>query len=54
MPALILLTGALLVINHWLLEPALQLSSGVLELGWLPWMLLGLVAWFVAGRPSDG
>jgi hypothetical protein len=50
--ALILLVAVLLGFNHWLLEPALIASSSVLELKQLPWLLLGLLAWLLAGRPE--
>ena len=39
MSALILLIAALLGFNHWLLEPAVEASSELLELAWLPWLL---------------
>jgi|LakMenEpi13Sep09_1017268.scaffolds.fasta_scaffold78134_1 hypothetical protein len=53
MTTLILLIAALMGLNYWLLEPALQASSDLLELKLLPWLLLGVAVWFVAGRPSD-
>ncbi|MFZ9945498.1 MAG: hypothetical protein ACO3FK_01720 [Vulcanococcus sp.] len=52
MSALILLIAALLGFNHWLLEPAVRASSEVLELKLLPWLLLGIAAWLLAGQPS--
>ena len=54
MTGLILVIAVLMGLNHWLLEPALQASSDLLELKLLPWLALGLAAWLVAGRPSDG
>jgi len=54
MTALILLIAALLGFNHWLLEPAVQASTDLFELKLLPWLALGVAAWLVAGRPSDG
>jgi hypothetical protein len=53
MTALILLIAALMGFNHWLLEPALQASSDLLELKLLPWLLLALVGWLMAGRSSE-
>ena len=53
MTTLILLIAALLGLNHWLLEPAVQASTDLFELKLLPWLALGVAAWFVAGRPSD-
>ena len=49
---LILLVALVLGFNHWLLEPAVQTSSEVLELKLLPWLLLGIAAWLLAGQPS--
>ena len=54
MTALILLIAALLGFNHWLLEPAVQASSDLLELKLLPWLVLGVAAWLLAGRRGDG
>lgn len=53
MSALILLIAALLGFNHWLLEPAVQASSEVLELKLLPWLVVALAAWLLAGQPSQ-
>lgn len=47
---LILLVAVLLGFNHWLLEPALIATSRALELTQLPWLLLGVVVWLLAGR----
>jgi len=54
MAALILLIAALLGINHWLLEPGIREAIAVLEFAGLPWLLLGLLAWLLAGRTSQG
>ena len=54
MTALILLIAALLGFNHWLLEPAVQASSDLLELKLLPWLVLGVAAWLLAGRRGEG
>lgn len=48
--ALLLLIAVLLGFNHWLLEPLVTLSSDLLELKKLPWLLLALAAWLLAGR----
>ena len=53
MTVLILLIAALMGFNHWLLEPAVRASSDLLELKPLPWLLLALVGWLLAGRPGD-
>ena len=47
--ALILLIALLLSLNHWLMEPLLQLISHGLELTLLPWLLVASVAWLLAG-----
>jgi len=52
MTALILLIAALLGVNHWLLEPAVQASTDLFELKLLPWLVLGVAAWLLAGRPE--
>lgn len=54
MTALILVIAALLGFNHWLLEPAVQASSDLLELKLLPWLVLGVAAWLLAGRTGEG
>ena len=38
---------------HWWLEPLLSVLSAVVELQVLPWALLGLGLWLLAGRPAD-
>jgi hypothetical protein len=54
MTGLILVIAVLMGLNHWLLEPALQASTDLFELKLLPWLALGVAAWLLAGRPSDG
>ncbi|MCP9830689.1 hypothetical protein KBY80_04705 [Synechococcus sp. JJ3a-Johnson] len=44
-----LLLLVLLGLHHWLMEPLLRAATAVFELSWLPWLLLGLVAWVLAG-----
>jgi len=51
--ALLLLLIALLALNAWLVEPLLALSSDLLELQPLPWLVLIAGAWLLAGRPAD-
>ena len=50
MIALLLLLTVLLSLNAWLLEPLVQGITAVLELPWLPWLLLALGAWVLAGK----
>ena len=51
--ALIVLITLLLVFNHWLLEPTVHALTELLELKALPWLLLGIGAWLVAGRSRE-
>ena len=51
--ALLLLIAVLLGFNHWLLEPLVILSSELLELKQLPWLLLAVAAWLLAGRSDN-
>lgn len=47
---LTLLVGVLLALNAWLLEPLTAWGESLLELRLLPWLVLGVVAWLLAGR----
>ena len=38
---------------HWLMESLLNLLPVVMELQALPWVLVGLGIWLLAGRPAD-
>jgi len=42
----------LMTFNHWLFEPVLKLTQGLLELHWLGWLLLVLGLWLVAGAAA--
>jgi hypothetical protein len=53
MSALILLMVVLLAAHHWLMEPLLLWGEAVLELRWLGWLAMAVVAWVLAGR-SEG
>lgn len=50
--------GLLLLITlglgHWLLLPLLAAGTWLLNLTALPWLLVALGAWLLAGRPADG
>jgi hypothetical protein len=48
--ALILLLALLLSLNLWVLEPLLQLISHGLELRLLPWLLMAVFGWLLAGQ----
>lgn len=43
----LLITHAL---SHWLMVPLLAAGTWLLKLAVLPWLLLALVAWLLAGR----
>ena len=47
---LTLLIGVLLALNYWLLEPFTAWGEALLELRLLPWLVLGVLAWLLAGR----
>ena len=50
MAALVLVLLITTVAGHWLMEPLLHALLGPLEFGWLPWFVLGLGAWLLAGQ----
>jgi hypothetical protein len=45
-----------LVVSHWFLEPLVLLFKHFFLLGWLPWALLGVGLWLLAGDdlPNSG
>jgi hypothetical protein len=47
---LVLLLSVLLALHRWLLEPLMHGSAAVFELGGLPWLVLTVLAWLLAGR----
>lgn len=49
MAAVLLLAMAAVLLLHWLLQPLLGALSWALELVPLPWALLLLLAWLLAG-----
>jgi|LauGreDrversion4_2_1035121.scaffolds.fasta_scaffold2371297_1 hypothetical protein len=38
---------------HWLMESLLNVLPVLMELEALPWVLLGLGIWLLAGQPAD-
>lgn len=50
MAALILVLVVSLAAIHWLIGPLLHGLQAPLELQWLPWLMLALAAWLLAGR----
>ncbi len=51
MAALALMVLLAVAVIHWLMEPLLQLLPVLMELTFLPWALLALGLWLLAGRP---
>ena len=47
---LVLLLSVLLALHHWLLEPLMHGSAAMLQLDALPWLVLAVLAWLLAGR----
>lgn len=54
MAGLALLLLITLGLSHWLLLPLLAAGTWLLNLTALPWLLVALGAWLLAGRPADG
>ena len=46
---MVLLVVALMSLNHWLMEPLLQLGTGLFEGQAVGWLLLLLLLWVTAG-----
>ena len=49
MPGMVLLVLLCMAVSHWLVEPLALLSTPLLTLSWLGWLLLGVVLWLVSG-----
>jgi hypothetical protein len=54
MAALALMVLLAVAVFHWMMEPLLQLLQALMELTFLPWALLVLGLWLLAGRPVRG
>ena len=52
MAALFLVVLLAVAAYNWLMEPFLQVLPALLELRALPWTLLVLAIWLLAGRPA--
>ena len=52
MEALALVVLLAVAMFHWLMEPLLQVLPALMEFKFLPWALLGLGFWLLAGRPA--
>ena len=51
MAALALMVLLAVAVFHWMMAPLLQLLPALMELTLLPWALLALGLWLLAGRP---
>ena len=49
MPWMVLLVAAVMTLAHWLMEPLLQLGTGLLEGQAIGWLLLLVLLWITAG-----
>ena len=49
----VLLVLITLAVSHWLLEPMVLLFKPFFLLSWLPWVLLGVGLWLLAGDDSQ-
>ena len=52
MGALIVVVWLAVAVFHWAAEPLLQLLPALMELAFLPWLLLALGIWLLAGPPA--
>jgi hypothetical protein len=52
MVALIVVVWVSVAVFYWGMEPLLQLLSVLMELTFLPWLLLALGIWLLAGNPA--
>lgn len=50
MEALIVVVAVSVAVFYWAMAPLLQLLSDLMELSFLPWLLLALGIWLLAGR----
>jgi hypothetical protein len=50
MGALIVVVAVSVTVFYWAMAPLLQVLSDLMELSFLPWLLLALGIWLLAGR----
>ena len=50
MGALIVVVAVSVAVFYWAMEPLLQVLSDLMQLSFLPWLLLALGIWLLAGR----
>ena len=53
MGALIVVVAVSVAVFYWAMAPLLQLLSDLMELSFLPWLLLALGIWLLAGRAQE-
>ena len=53
MTALIVAVCVGLAVAHWLLTPLTAALTPLAQLRVLPWLLVGVALWLLAGRPAD-
>lgn len=52
MPWIVLLVAAVMSLDHWLMEPLLNLGTGLFEGHAIGWLLLAVLVWITAGAAS--
>lgn len=50
MGALLVVVSVSVAVFYWAMEPLLHVLSFLMELSFLPWLLLAIGAWLLAGR----
>ena len=53
MGALIVVVAVSVAVFYWAMAPLLQVLSDLMELSFLPWLLLALGIWLLAGRAQE-
>ena len=52
MGALIVVVAVSVAVFYWAIAPLLQVLSDLMELSFLPWLLLALGIWLLAGNAA--
>ena len=53
MGALIVVVAVSVAVFYWAMAPLLQVLSDLMQLSFLPWLLLALGIWLLAGRAQE-
>ncbi|MCP9780712.1 MULTISPECIES: hypothetical protein [Cyanobium] len=53
MGALIVVVAVSVAVFYWAMGPLLQVLSDLMQLSFLPWLLLALGIWLLAGRAQE-